>query len=78
MLSPKVIDLIDGDQSTWEQEPRKGLAERGELLRAFLHDGYWQPMDTLRDKNHLDELWQRGFALIHLVMESVYASTSAR
>jgi glucose-1-phosphate cytidylyltransferase len=56
VLSPKVLELIDGDDSTWEQEPLRSLAERGELM-AFEHKGFWQPMDTLRDKNHLEELW---------------------
>ena len=57
ILSPKVLDLISGDSCTWEQEPLRTLAEEGELM-AFEHEGFWQPMDTLRDKNHLEELWQ--------------------
>lgn len=56
VLSPKVLDLIDGDTSVWEQEPLKALAEGGQLS-AFHHYGFWQPMDTLRDKTHLEELW---------------------
>jgi glucose-1-phosphate cytidylyltransferase len=56
VLSPKVLELIDGDDSTWEQEPLMSLAERGELM-AFEHKGFWQPMDTLRDKHYLEELW---------------------
>jgi len=55
VLSPKVIDRIDGDSCVWEQEPLKGLAEYGELM-SYKHDGFWQPMDTLRDKIYLDGL----------------------
>ena len=55
VLSPKVINRIEGDNSTWEQEPLKGLAEDGELM-SFKHEGFWQPMDTLRDKNKLEQL----------------------
>lgn len=61
VLSPEVLKLIDGDSCTWEQEPLKQLAEDGELM-AFEHHGFWQPMDTLRDKVHLEELWQKGKA----------------
>ena len=61
VLSPKVIDLIDGDQSVWEQEPLEKLARSGQLA-AFPHNGFWQPMDTLRDKMLLEELWQTGQA----------------
>ncbi len=61
VLSPKVLELIDGDSSTWEQEPLMSLAERGELM-AFEHKGFWRPMDTLRDKHYLDELWDSGKA----------------
>lgn len=57
VLSPKVIDCIDGDQSIWEQEPLKGLATDGQLM-SFKHEGFWQPMDTLRDKQHLENLWE--------------------
>ena len=56
VLSPKVIDLIDGDSTVWEQKPMEVLATQGEMS-AFDHDGFWQPMDTLRDKNYLEELW---------------------
>jgi len=56
VLSPKVINLIDGDDTTWEKEPIEKLANDGELS-AFKHKGFWKPMDTLRDKNQLDELW---------------------
>ena len=56
ILHPKVIDLIEGDQTSWEEDPLKMLAASGDLL-AFKHDGFWQAMDTLRDKNQLEELW---------------------
>jgi glucose-1-phosphate cytidylyltransferase len=61
VLSPKVIDLIDGDQTSWEGEPLERLAAVGELM-AWQHDGFWQPMDTLRDKTQLEDLWQSGRA----------------
>lgn len=61
VLSPKVLDYIDGDQTTWEREPMENLAQDGELS-AYTHDGFWQPMDTLRDKNELESLWQSGAA----------------
>jgi len=61
VLSPKVIDLIEGDHTTWEREPLEHLAEQGQLA-AYPHDGFWQPMDTLRDKVLLEELWNSGKA----------------
>ena len=61
VLSPKVIDLIDNDATTWEQEPLMALAEQGQLM-AYEHGGFWQPMDTLREKHYLEELWQKGKA----------------
>ena len=61
MLSPKVIDRIAGDATSWEQEPLTGLAADGELA-AFEHAGFWQPMDTLREKSMLEDLWQSGHA----------------
>ncbi|MEQ9886780.1 glucose-1-phosphate cytidylyltransferase [Pectobacterium zantedeschiae] len=61
VLSPKVLDLIDGDSSVWEQSPLMTLAAQGELM-AYEYTGFWQPMDTLRDKMLLDELWQNGEA----------------
>lgn len=61
VLSPKVIDLIDGDSCVWEQKPLESLAKNSELM-AFDHDGFWQPMDTLRDKHHLEGLWQSNKA----------------
>ena len=61
VLSPKVIDKIDGDSSIWEQEPLKELAEEGELM-SYRHEGFWQPMDTLRDKMYLEELFENNIA----------------
>ncbi|NJL21626.1 MAG: glucose-1-phosphate cytidylyltransferase [Leptolyngbyaceae cyanobacterium SM1_3_5] len=61
VLEPEVIDLIDDDSTVWEQEPLEKLAQEGQLS-AFKHNGFWQPMDTLRDKNKLEELWQQGSA----------------
>lgn len=56
VLSPRCLDLIEGDGSSWEGEPLTMLASRGDLM-AFEHRGFWQPMDTLRDKNQLEQLW---------------------
>jgi len=61
VLSPKVIDLIDNDMTVWEREPLEHLA-RHEQMMAYQHDGFWQPMDTLRDKQNLEELWSSGSA----------------
>ncbi|NTV72323.1 MAG: glucose-1-phosphate cytidylyltransferase [Azonexaceae bacterium] len=61
VLSPQVIELIGDDQEVWERQPLETLAA-GNQLKAFTHDGFWQPMDTLRDKNYLEELWQSGQA----------------
>jgi len=61
MLSPKCLDYIEGDMSSWEGEPLARIAQDGEL-KAFDHHGFWQPMDTLRDKNQLEDLWQTGRA----------------
>jgi glucose-1-phosphate cytidylyltransferase len=61
VLSPRCIDLIEDDQSSWEGEPLTRLTEMGEMM-SFAHQGFWQPMDTLRDKNHLEELWASGDA----------------
>jgi glucose-1-phosphate cytidylyltransferase len=61
ILSPKCIDLIEGDQSSWEGEPLTSLASKGELM-AYEHRGFWQPMDTLREKNMLEDLWISGKA----------------
>ena len=61
VLSPKCIDLIADDQSSWEGEPLVRLANDGQLM-AFEHNGFWQPMDTLREKNLLEDLWAAGKA----------------
>jgi glucose-1-phosphate cytidylyltransferase len=61
VLSPTVLDLLDGDDCVWERGPLETLAESGELA-AYQHHGFWQAMDTLRDKTHLEELWQSGQA----------------
>ena len=61
ILSPKVIDYIDGDATVWERAPMEALARSGQMS-AYLHHGFWQPMDTLRDKIQLEELWQSGRA----------------
>ena len=61
VLSPEVIKNIDGDDTTWEQEPLKKLAKDGELM-SFKHDGFWQPMDTLYEKTMLNNLWNSGKA----------------
>ena len=61
VLSPKCIDLIEGDESSWEGAPLTRLASMGELI-AFERKEFWQPMDTLRDKNLLEELWASGKA----------------
>lgn len=61
VLSPRVFDLIEGDHTVWENEPLESLAA-SRRLQAFRHDGFWQPMDTLRDKNLLEGLWARNEA----------------
>ena len=61
VLSPKVIDLIEDDNSIWEKEPIESLASMGELT-AFQHNGFWQPMDTLRDQKYLQGLWEEKLA----------------
>jgi glucose-1-phosphate cytidylyltransferase len=61
VLERPVLDLIAGDETLWELEPLETLAAQGELM-AFRHQGFWQPMDTLRDKRHLEELWASGRA----------------
>ena len=61
ILEPSVIDRIDGDATVWEQEPLKSLADEGQLT-AYHHHGFWQPMDTLRDRSHLEELWNQDRA----------------
>ena len=57
VLEPEVLELIDGDACTWEDYPLRILAESNDLS-AYFHDGFWQPMDMLRDKNYLENLWK--------------------
>ena len=61
VLEPSVIDLIDNDLISWEKEPLNELSKSGDL-KVYQHDGFWHPMDTLRDKNYLESLWNRGEA----------------
>jgi glucose-1-phosphate cytidylyltransferase len=61
VLSPKILTYIHNDETIWEQDPLRKLAEDGELM-SYEHQGFWQPMDTLRDKNLLEELWSKGSA----------------
>lgn len=61
VLSPTVLDYLEDDSTTWEQEPLMKLAAEGQLM-AYEHPGFWQPMDTLRDKHYLEDLWQSGKA----------------
>jgi glucose-1-phosphate cytidylyltransferase len=61
VLNPEVFNLIDDDQTIWEREPLEKLASHNQL-QAYFHNGFWQPMDTLRDKNHLEDLWVKNKA----------------
>lgn len=61
LLSPRVLDYLVDDNTVWEQQPLQQLAAEGELM-AYQHNGFWQPMDTLRDKTYLEELWMSGKA----------------
>ena len=61
VLAPSVLDYLDSDATVWEQQPLQRLASEGQLM-AYEHQGFWQPMDTLRDKNYLEELWASGQA----------------
>ena len=61
VLSPQVLDLIEGDDSIWEDKPVHALV-RQQQLAAYQHTGFWRPMDTLRDKTYLEELWASGAA----------------
>lgn len=61
VLSPKCINYISGDKTSWEEGPLAQISRAGELM-AFEHSGFWQPMDTLREKNHLEDLWAQGKA----------------
>jgi glucose-1-phosphate cytidylyltransferase len=59
VLEPAVLDYLEGDDTIWERDPLERLAEQGELM-AYRHEGFWQPMDTLRDVRLLESLWQSG------------------
>ena len=61
VLSPRVLEYIENDKTVWEREPMDRLSREGQIA-AFFHSGFWQPMDTLRDKTHLEELWASGKA----------------
>lgn len=61
VLNHSVFDLIEGDDTIWERYPLETLAQRG-VLGAYVHDGFWQPMDTLRDRRYLEQLWDSGSA----------------
>ena len=59
MLEPQIFDYIKGDETIWEREPLENLSKDGQLI-AYKHSGFWKPMDTLRDKRELEELWNSG------------------
>ncbi|MFL5285838.1 MAG: hypothetical protein ACJ8AW_33895 [Rhodopila sp.] len=61
VLHPRVLDRIEGDATPWEAEPLTGLAADGQLA-SFMHEGFWQPMDTMRDRLQLEQLWADGTA----------------
>ncbi len=61
VLEPRALDVIDGDATSWEREPMERLAAAGDLA-CFQHNGFWQPMDTLREKRALEEMWEQGAA----------------
>ena len=61
LLEPEVLDLVDNDQTAWEIEPMQRLIAEEQLM-AYQHDGFWQPMDTVRDMEYLEEVWQSGKA----------------
>ncbi|MBX2995763.1 MAG: glucose-1-phosphate cytidylyltransferase [Bdellovibrionaceae bacterium] len=61
VLNPRVLDEIQGDDTVWERGPMESLAAQGQMS-AYVHQGFWQPMDTLRDKNMLEDLWRTGKA----------------
>jgi glucose-1-phosphate cytidylyltransferase len=61
VLEPGVFNYIEVDSTVWEREPMEGLSQDG-MMAAYRHHGFWHPMDTLRDKNHLEELWTSGSA----------------
>jgi glucose-1-phosphate cytidylyltransferase len=74
VLEPEVLDFIVDDATTWEKEPLEYLAKAGELS-AYRHTGFWQPMDTLRDKTVLEEMWQQGKAPWY---DIIYSKTKAQ
>ena len=61
MLNRAALGFIEGDETIWERAPLERLAQEGQLM-AYQHEGFWQPMDTLREKQYLEELWQSGQA----------------
>ena len=61
VLSPEVLDYVQGDGTYWEREPMENLADDGQLT-AYQHDGFWSAMDTLRDRNALEGMWESGSA----------------
>ena len=61
VLNPNIFERIDGDNTSWEDEPLSSLAE-DKQLKCFKHEGFWQPMDTLREKHFLQDLWESGNA----------------
>jgi glucose-1-phosphate cytidylyltransferase len=61
VAKPSALEYIDGDSTVWEQKPMEKLAKENKLA-AYVHKGFWQPMDTLRDKNYLESIWQQGKA----------------
>jgi glucose-1-phosphate cytidylyltransferase len=61
VLEPSVLELIEGDDTIWEKQPMESLAAADQLA-AWVHRGFWQPMDTLRDKEHLTAMWESGSA----------------
>jgi glucose-1-phosphate cytidylyltransferase len=61
VLEPRALDYVEGDETIWERAPMERLAADGQLA-AFRHDGFWQPMDTLRERKMLEELWESGKA----------------
>ena len=61
VLEPEVIDFIDGDETVWEREPLEKISQNRQLV-AYKHGGFWHPMDTLRDKNYLNQIWRSGMA----------------
>ena len=61
VLEPEVIDFIDGDETVWEREPLEKISQNRQLV-AYKHGGFWHPMDTLRDKNYLNQIWKSGMA----------------